>query len=202
MRPETTQVERLYYIMKNQESQEARRMIARLTREDGLYNVFEKYYLQMFHIGKGDEYIKDMLDKLPSPTEMTPEMLHCHFVDFAYPGDDYTYLPIFGCNKREFATKFPMSHTLTIEILNKLFNAGIPSYATTQTKEIANDIAHFFKSSLPRLVYPRRKLTEKGAGLIYAVIRKYGVASRDEKWALNLIKEVENTENLDHIYSW
>jgi len=52
MRPETTQVERLYYIMKNQESKEARRMIARLTREDGLYKVFEKYYLQMFHIGK------------------------------------------------------------------------------------------------------------------------------------------------------
>ena len=143
-----------------------------------------------------------MLDKLPSPTEMTPEMLRCHFVDFSYPGDDYTYLPIFGCNKREFATKFPMSHVLTIEILNKLFNAGMPSYATTQTKEIANDIAHFFKSSLPRLVYPRRKLAEKGAGLIYAVIRKYGVAPRDEKWALNLIKEVENTENLDHIYSW
>lgn len=53
MRPETTQVERLYYIMKNQESKEARRMIARLTREDGLYSVFEKYYLQMFHVGKG-----------------------------------------------------------------------------------------------------------------------------------------------------
>ncbi len=202
MRPETTQVERLYHIMKNQESKEARRMIARLTREDGLYKVFEKYYMQMFHIGKGDEYIKDMLDKLPSPTEMTPEMLHCHFVDFAYPGDDYSYLPIFGCNKREFATKFPMSHVLTHELLNKLFDAKIKSYATKQTKEVADDIAHFFKSSLPRLVYPRRKLTEKGAGLIYAVIRKYGVASRDDKWAINLIKEIEDTDNLDHIYSW
>ena len=46
------------------------------------------------------------------------------------------------------------------------------------------------------------KLTEKGAGLIYAVIRKYGVASRDDKWAISLIKEVDNPENLDHIYSW
>ena len=143
-----------------------------------------------------------MLNKLPSPTEMTPEMLHCHFVDFAYPGDDYTYLPIFGCNKREFATKFPMAHTLTIEILNKLFNAGIPSYATTHTKEVADDIAHFFKSTLPQLTYPRRKLTEKGAGLIYAIIRKYGVASRDDKWAIQLIKEIDTQEHFDHIYSW
>ena len=95
-----------------------------------------------------------------------------------------------------------MNHTLTIEILNKLFNAGIPSYATTQTKEIANDIAHFFKSTLPKLTFVRRKLTEKGAGLIYAVIRKYGVAPRDDKWAINILKEVDNADNFDHIYTW
>ena len=156
----------------------------------------------MFHIGKGDEYIQDMLNKLPSPTEMTPEMLHNLFVDFAYPGDDYTYLPIFGCNKREFATKFPMSHVLTHELLNKLFDAKIKSYATKQTKEVADDIARFFQVSLPKLVYTRRKLVEKGAGLIYAVIRKYGVASRDDNWAIQLIKEIDTQEHFDHIYSW
>ena len=101
-----------------------------------------------------------------------------------------------------FATKFPMSHVLTHELLNKLFGTKIKSHATKQTKEVVDDIARFLQVSLPKLTFVRRKLTEKGTGLIYAVIRKYGVASRDDKWAINLIKEIEDTDNLDHIYSW
>lgn len=197
------EIEPFYNLLKKHSKPAVRRYLITLHNYIELYKAFEENYLTMFMMQREKEYLENFIEKLPQAFELTPEMINMHFVEFAYPGTDVDYVKVCGCNKIEFAIKFPAKYWLTQAILIAAFNIPNKTYMTKETLKAGEQMYRFFIDGLPIDTHVRRSFTELGISALHNIVSLSGSKPKSDVWIKSTLQQKQNQEpDLDSPFAW